>query len=206
MNRGYSYEEKIIKSDASDLEYAYISENLDKLDGFNTRIDWERVYPYGDTLRSILGSVSSSEQGIPKEEKSNYLSKGYSLSDRVGISYLEKQYEEYLKGEKDVYEVVDSHNVKLVKEGKRGKDIVLSIDINLQQEVEMIIIEQMKRAKGEANTEYYDHSSVIIQEPNTGEILAIASKKIINGEFVDNITSILTSPITPGSVVRVLVC
>lgn len=202
MNRGYSYEEKIIKSNASDLEYAYISENLDKLDGFNTRIDWERVYPYGDTLRSILGSVSSSEQGIPKEEKSNYLSKGYSLSDRVGISYLEKQYEEYLKGEKDVYEVVDSHNVKLVKEGKRGKDIVLSIDINLQQEVERIIIEQMKRAKGEANTEYYDHSSVIIQEPNTGEILAIASKKIINGEFVDNITSILTSPITPGSVVK----
>lgn len=202
MNRGYSYEEKVIKSDVSDLEYAYISENLNKLDGFNTRIDWERVYPYGDTLRSILGTVSSSEQGIPKEEKDNYLSKGYSLSDRVGISYLEKQYEEYLKGEKDIYEVVNSHNVKLVKEGKRGKDIVLTIDINLQQEVERIIIEQMKRAKGEANTEYYDHSSVIIQEPNTGEILAMASKKIVNGGFVDNITSILTSPITPGSVVK----
>lgn len=202
MNKGYSYQEKIIKSDASDVEYAYISENLDKLSGFSTRIDWERVYPYGDTLRSILGNVSSPEQGIPKEEKDTYLSKGYSLSDRVGISYLEKQYEEYLKGEKDVYEIVNSHDTKLVKEGSRGKDIVLSIDINLQQEVERIIIEQMNRAKGEANTEYYDHSSVIIQEPNTGEILAIASKKIVNGNFVDNITSILTSPITPGSVVK----
>lgn len=202
MNKGYSYQEKIIKSDASDLEYAYISENLDNLEGFSAKIDWERVYPYGDTLRSILGNVSTSEQGIPKEEKDNYLALGYSLTDRVGISYLEKQYEEYLKGEKDIYEIVNSHDTKLVKEGKRGKDIVLSIDINLQQEVEKIIIEQMKRAKGEANTEYYDHSSVIIQEPNTGEILAMASKKIVNGEIVDNITSILTSPITPGSVVK----
>lgn len=202
MNKGYSYQEKIIKSDVSDLEYAYISENLDKLEGFSAKIDWERVYPYGDTLRSILGNVSTSEQGIPKEEKDNYLALGYSLTDRVGISYLEKQYEEYLKGEKDIYEIVNSHDTKLVKEGKRGKDIVLSIDINLQQEVEKIIIEQMRRAKGEANTEYYDHSSVIIQEPNTGEILAMASKKIVNGEIVDNITSILTSPITPGSVVK----
>lgn len=202
MNKGYSYQEKIIKSDVSDLEYAYISENLDKLEGFSAKIDWERVYPYGDTLRSILGNVSTSEQGIPKEEKDNYLALGYSLTDRVGISYLEKQYEEYLKGEKDIYEIVNSHDTKLVKEGKRGKDIVLSIDISLQQEVEKIIIEQMRRAKGEANTEYYDHSSVIIQEPNTGEILAMASKKIVNGEIVDNITSILTSPITPGSVVK----
>jgi cell division protein FtsI/penicillin-binding protein 2 len=202
MNKGYSYEEKTIKSDASDEEYAYISENNEMLDGFNTNIDWERVYPYGDTLRSILGTVSSSSQGIPLEEKDYYLEKGYSLTDRVGLSYLEKEYEEYLHGEKAVYEVVNSNETRLVKEGSRGNDIVLSIDINLQQEVERILEEQIKRAKTEANTEYYDHSSVVIQDPNTGEILAMASKKIVNGEIIDNTTSILTSPITPGSVVK----
>ena len=42
-----------------------------------------------------------------------------------------KQYEEYLRGEKAEYEMVNSHELKLVKEGKRGNDIVLSIDINL---------------------------------------------------------------------------
>ena len=202
MNRGYAYEEKIIKSDASDVEYAYISENNETLNGFNTKIDWERVYPYGDIFKSMLGTVSTSTQGIPAEEKDYYLSKGYSLNDRVGISYLEKQYEEYLHGEKAIYEVVNSHETKLVKEGSRGKDIVLSIDINLQREVERILAEQIRGAKGEANTEFYDHSSVIIQDPKTGEILAMASKKIVNGEIVDNITSILTSPITPGSVVK----
>ncbi|MBQ6498235.1 MAG: penicillin-binding protein 2 [Bacilli bacterium] len=202
MNKGYTYEEKIIKSNVTDKEYAYVSENNDILTGFNTKIDWERVYPYGDTFKTMLGKVSTSTQGIPAEEKDYYLEKGYNLNDRVGISYLEKQYEEYLHGEKDLYKVVNSHETKLLKEGSRGKDIVLSIDINLQKEVERILSEQITMAKGEANTEYYDHSSVIIQNPQTGEILAMAGKRIVNGNIVDNTTSILISPITPGSVVK----
>ena len=108
MNRGYAYEEKIIKSDVSDSEYAYISENNSEFDGFNTKLDWVRVYPYGDTLKTILGTVSSASQGIPAEEKDYYLDLGYSLNDRVGLSYLEKQYEEYLRGKKALYEVVNS--------------------------------------------------------------------------------------------------
>ena len=202
MNRGYAYEEKVIKSDVSDEEFAYISENNEKFPGFSTRVDWERIYPYGDTLKSILGTVSTASQGIPAEEKDEYLEAGYSLNEQVGLSYIEKQYEKYLRGKKAVYEVINSYELKLVEPGKRGNDIVLSIDINLQIAIEKIIEEQMRRAKGEPNTEYYDHSSVIIQEPNTGEILAIASKKIVNGEIVDNVTSMLISPITPGSVVK----
>lgn len=202
MNNGYTYEEKVIKNDATDEEFAYISENNDKLKGFNTRVDWERVYPYGDTLRTILGTVSSSSQGIPSEDKNYYLKLGYSLNDRVGLSYLEKQYESYLKGEKNVYEAVNSHELRLVKEGMRGNDVVLSIDINLQKEIDNLIDEAIIRAKSEANTEYYDHSSVIVTDPNTGEILAIASRKIVGDKIIDNVNSILISPITPGSVVK----
>lgn len=202
MNKGYTYDEKTIKEEATDEEYAYIAEHNSELDGFNTMLDWERVYPYGDTFRSILGTVSTTTQGLPAEEKDEYLAKGYALNDRVGLSYLEKEYEEYLRGEKAEYEVVNSHELKLIKEGKRGNDIVLSIDINLQQELERILTEQVLKAKTEPNTEYYDHSSVVIQDPNTGEILAMASKKIVGDKVVDNTTSILTSPITPGSVVK----
>lgn len=202
MNKGYTYEEKVIKSNASDREFAYISEANEELDGFNTRIDWERVYPYGDTLRTILGSVSSSNQGLPKEDKDYYLKLGYSLNDRVGLNYLEKEYEEYLQGEKSVYEAVNSHELRLKKEGKAGNDIVLTIDINLQKEIENIIDQYVLQGKKDANTEYYDHSSVIIQEPKTGEVLAMASRKLVGDKFVDNTNSILISPITPGSVVK----
>ena len=97
MNKGYSYAEKVIKnSDVTDAEYAYISENIDNLKGFNTKLDWERVYLYGDTFKSILGNVSSNTQGIPSELSEEYLKRGYTLDDRVGISYLEYQYEDYL--------------------------------------------------------------------------------------------------------------
>lgn len=204
MNHGYTYEEKTIKTGESltEEEYAYIAENTQKLNGFNTKLDWERTYPYGDVFRSVLGTISTSKEGLPASDKAYYLSKGYSLNDRVGLSYLEKQYEEYLKGTKEKYQVVNSHELKLLKEGKRGNDLVLSIDINLQKEVEQILTDQVRKTKTEMNTTYYDHSSVIIQEPTTGEILAMSSKKIVNDEIIDHTTSILTSPITPGSVVK----
>ena len=203
MNKGYAYDEKTIRTgDVTDEEYAYISENNEELTGFNTRLDWERVYPYGDTFKTILGKVSSASQGLPVEEKEYYLKQGYSLNDRVGISYIEKQYETYLRGTKALYEVINSNELKLVSEGKRGNDIVLTIDINLQKQLEEILTDEVTKAKSEANTQYYDHSSAIIQDPQTGEVLAMASKQIVNGTIVDNTSSVLTSPVTPGSVVK----
>ncbi len=205
MNNGYSYDDKLIKEGASDYEYAYVLQNKDDLKGFDASISWQRSYPYGDTLRQILGSVSTTSQGVPEELKSKYLSKGYELSDRVGLSYLELEYEDELSGKKDEYEVKNGVK-KLVKEGKRGNDIVLSIDINLQQELEKIIEEELINAKSEANTQYYDHTSVVITDPKTGEILAMASKQITKTQegykISDYTTNILTGSDTPGSIVK----
>ena len=200
MNKGYSYDKKIIKSDVSDREYAYIAENNEDLDGFNTEEDWVRYYPYGDTLKTILGSVSNN--GLPLEEKDYYLKKGYSLNDRVGVSYLEKEYEEYLKGEKAIYEQINSSTLSLVKEGTKGNDIYLSIDIELQKKIEEYLDEEVKKTKNEANTKYYNHSTIIVEDPNTGEIIAMASRRIKDGKIVDNTAAILTNPVTPGSVVK----
>ena len=207
MNKGYTYDEKIIKSDdVTEEEYAYIAEHAQMLSGFNTKLDWERVYLYGDTFRSILGTVSTTTQGIPSDSKEEYLSKGYALSDRVGLSYIEKQYESYLRGKKEKYRVINRHELLLIEEGERGNDIVLTIDIKLQQEVERILAEEVVKNKNEANTKYYDHSFVIIQDPNTGEVLAMAGKKAVleNGKYVakDYTPAMLTSPMTPGSVVK----
>ncbi len=207
MNKGYSYDEKIIKNDnVTEEEYAYISENIDNLKGFNTKLDWERVYLYGDTFKTILGSVSSDSQGIPKELSEEYLSKGYSLDDRVGISYLEYQYEEYLKGTKTTYRLLSDNSYELVSEGKRGNDIVLSIDINLQKALEEILTEEVLNAKNEYGTAYYDHSFVVISDPNTGEILAMAGKKVAEKDgqryVVDYTPGVVTLPVTPGSIVK----
>lgn len=205
MNDGYSYDEKIIKEDVLDEEYSYIIQNKEILKGINVTTTWKRYYPYEDTLREVLGNVSTSKQGLPENLKSTYLNKGYSLNDRVGISYLELQYEDELFGKKSIYEVKGGVKT-LVKEGSRGNDIVLSIDINLQKELENIIEQELIKAKSEANTEYFDHSSVIITDPNTGDILAMASKRItktLDGyKISDYTTNLLTGSDTPGSIVK----
>lgn len=208
MNKGYSYAEKVIKSkDITEKEYAVISENIDFLHGFNTKLDWERVYLYGDTFKSILGSVSSDTQGIPSELAEYYLDNGYSLADRVGISYLEYQYENYLKGTKAIYKVLPDNTYELVSEGKRGNDIVLTIDINLQKYLEEVLTSEVMSAKGEVNTEYYNRSFAVVSDPNTGEILAMGGKQIREREdgsryIVDYTPGIVTLPVTPGSIVK----
>ena len=207
MNKGYYYSENIIKTYASEEEYAYVAENKDKLNGFNVKLEWERKYLYGDTFKTILGNISSTKSGIPKELKDYYISKGYSLNDKVGVSFLEYQYEDLLKGEKAVYRLNDDNSYSLIKDGTRGNDIVLSIDINLQREIENILDEEIMNAKmNDLNTSLYDGSHVIVTDPNTGEILAFASKMIVekNNEYkmYDNSPALLTNPVTPGSIVK----
>lgn len=203
MNQGYSYSEKIIKSsNVTDSEYAYFSENNYKLKGFDTKVNWERNYLYQDTLKKILGSVGS----IPKEEKESYLKKGYELTDIVGLSNIEKQYEDILKGTKAKYKKVASNKLVLLEDAKRGNDIVLSVDINLQKEVDSIIDRELIRAKGEANTKYLSKTYAIIQQPSTGEVLAISGREVIkqNQEYItyDITPYSLTDPMTPGSVIK----
>ena len=208
MNTGYSYDEKVIKNeDVTDEEYALVSENISELEGVNTKLDWERTYPYGSVFRSILGNVSSSKSGIPAELKDYYLDKGYSLDDRVGTSNLEYQYEDLLKGKKNKYQVMNDGSYKLLEEGKRGNDIVLTIDIELQKALEEILTEEALNAKKEANTEYYNGSFVIITNPKTGEILAMAGKQLKQNDdgsysVIDFTSGVTQSTAVMGSVVK----
>lgn len=202
MNHGYSYEEKVIKSNATDEEFSYFSENNETYNGINTKVTWERKYLYGDTLKSILGSVGS----IPKENKNAYLNKGYSLTDKVGISNIEKQYEDILKGTKAKYIKKSNNTLEKISDAKRGNDIVLSIDINLVKEIDNIIEEQLIRAKSEANTKYLNKTYVIITSPTTGEILAMSGRNLYKSDnsykSYDITPYALTDPMAPGSVVK----
>ncbi len=208
MNKGYYYTEKNIKNEnVTDEEYAKIAENIDKIPGFNVKLDWERYYPYGSVFKTILGNVSSSTSGIPYNLKDYYLNEGYSLTDRVGTSYIEYQYEKYLRGVKATYEINKDGSYTEISKGSRGNDIVLTIDINLQKAVEEILEEELIIAKNERYTDYFDKSYVIINDPRTGEILAMAGKQIIKNEdgvytILDYTPGVITSSVTPGSIVK----
>ena len=203
MNQGYSYQEKVLKTEGvTDEEYAFFSENADCFHGVNTKVTWQRKYLYGETLRSVLGNIGP----VTKENKQKYLSLGYQLTDRVGTSNLELQYENILKGVKARYLKEGNSSLTKISDAVRGNDIVLTIDIELQKKVDELIDQELIRAKGEANTKYLDKTYVVIEQPNTGEILAISGRKLVkteNGYQGTDITPYaLTDPMAPGSVVK----
>ncbi len=195
MQNGYSYDNKIIKENISDKECARISEL--NISSVTCEVSWQRLYNY-DSLNSIYGTIGS----IPSEEIKDYLDNGYSINDTVGISYLEKEYEDYLKGTKDLYQVNNDNTLTLIKEGKRGNDLYLSIDIELQQKVEEILKRNIESGKKLKNTEYYDRSFALVSNPSTGAIIAAAGFKYKDENFVDITNEIATSSFIVGSVIK----
>ncbi|MEH6980212.1 penicillin-binding protein, partial [Bacillus pseudomycoides] len=100
MSSGYQMTPQIIKKDVTEQEYTRISENLAKLPGIDATVDWERNYVNGELFRSVLGNITSAEEGLPKEHLDSYLVRGYNRNDRVGKSYIEQRYEDVLHGTK----------------------------------------------------------------------------------------------------------
>lgn len=213
LDSGYALTPQIVKNkDVTNQEYAVVSEHLEELPGVDTTTDWERRYVYGNTFRSVLGSVTSDDEGIPRERLDYFLARDYSRNDRVGKSYLEAQYEDVLHGKKaKIKNITDkSGNVietEKVYEGERGKDLVLTIDIELQQRVEKIIEEELKAAKRFGGTSLLDRAFVVMMNPKTGEILAMAGKMITknengNIELKDYALGTMTSAYAMGSAVK----
>ncbi|MGG1782621.1 penicillin-binding protein, partial [Bacillus paranthracis] len=138
MSSGYQLTPQIIKKDVTDEEYARISENLAKFPGVDATVDWERNYVNGNLFRSVLGNITSSEEGLPKENLDSYLVRGYNRNDRVGKSYIEQRYEDILHGTKEeVKNVTDKAgniiNTEIISKGKSGNSITLTIDMELQK-------------------------------------------------------------------------
>lgn len=201
MNEGYSYQNKVILPNVDASLVANLTEA--NISGIFIEPFWKRVYPYGNVLRSIFGSLN---EGIPLEKKDWYLKNGYELTDVVGASYLEEQYESYLKGEKAVYYVNGDQSLTMVSEAKRGNDLYLSIDINLQLKLEETVKNTLSKVKKMPNTEYLKESYALMSDPQTGSILAITGLRLLkNGkheEFQEVTSEAVLSSFTSGSIVK----
>lgn len=195
LTDGYSYDSKIIKEDVSDEICAKV--NTTNIPGLTCEYTTKRIYLY-DTLNDIYGHVGN----ISKENKEYYLNNGYSLNDQVGLSYLEKEYDEYLRGKKAEYLVNSDNSLTLIKDSVQGNDIYLSIDIDLQLKINDIIKKNLTKSESLKNTKYYNTSYVIVSNPNTGEILASTGIMKIKDNYHDVSTNLLTSSFTVGSVIK----
>ena len=197
VNNSYKYEDIILKDNLTEGEVSLVLNSDVK--GLFIKESFERFYPYKDTLKNVLGSVGF----IQKENKNYYLKKGYKLYEKVGISGLEKEYEEYLKGTNAKYKVNNDNSLTLISHGKKGSDLYLSIDINLVNEINTIIKEELVKAKKHLNTQYLNDAFVIVGNPKTSEVYSLNGQRYLNDEtFTDISLNNINSAFTMGSVVK----
>jgi cell division protein FtsI/penicillin-binding protein 2 len=214
FSSGYKYSPQIIKNeDVTPKEFAVVSEHLHSLPGVDTTTDWERSYAFDKTLKSVLGNITKSDEGLPAEQLDYFLSRGYSRNDRVGKSYLELQYEDVLRGHKSKVRNVTEHDgtvleTQVISDGQRGKDLLLSTDMDLQIAVEKIIEEELANAKGFPGTNLLDRAYVVLLDPRNGEILTMAGKRIVKDketgkvEMQDDALGTFTTSYNVGSAVK----
>lgn len=199
---------KVILEDVDSDSVAKLMENKDKYRGFDVNLgSWKREYPYKDTLRDVLGSITTSKQGVPSELRSYYEAMGYSLTDRVGQSGLEKQYEDLLSGTPRVSEIsYDSDGTAIMNEtssGKNGYDLHLTIDVELQKKVDDILEDTLKKYAGTAGREKFKKAIVVLMNPQTGEIYAMSGKYLDEDGKIQNYSSgAYLDAFVSGSVVK----
>lgn len=184
MMSGYAFSPQIIKSDnVTDEEFAIVSERLSDpvLAGVNTTTDWERVRKSTNT---ILGTTTSPTEGIPRSHLDFYLARDYLRNDRVGKSFTEQYYEDLLQGQKSVVKNVKDRKgkvveTKTVREGEPGKDLVLTIDSELQKELEDIVSSKLLQLKSFGYARALDRIFLVMLNPNNGEVLSLVGKQVV---------------------------
>ena len=179
MVSGYALSPQIIKGENVTVEeFARVSERLNELTGVNTTTDWRRVR---NSNLAILGTTTLPKEGIPRSDLNHYLARDYSRNDRVGRSYVEQQYEEILQGQKSVVKnITDGKgrviDTQTVYEGDPGKDLVLSIDTEVQAKLEEIVTQRLLEMKRNSGTRHLDRMFFTMMDPNTGEVIAMVGK------------------------------
>lgn len=192
----------------SDTQVAVIASASKELPGISISTSWDRKV-LETSLSSIVGSVSSEKSGLPAEEVDAYLKKGYSLNDRVGTSYLEKQYEEVLQGKRTVKEIhLDKHgdmeSVENIEEGSKGNNIKLTIDLAFQDSVDALLKSYFNSELGNGGAKYSEGVYAVALNPKTGAVLSMSGIKhdLNTGELTQDSLGTVTNVFVPGSVVK----
>ena len=164
-----------------------IEEKNSDLPGVEVVAESVRYYPNGNTASHVLGYLGQ----ISESMKANYV--GYKSNDMVGQEGIEKAYESILKGKDGTKNVEVNAFGELVRvinetEPQKGKDVYLTIDLELQKTAEAALkqaLTEIQRA-GTFESQWGDYKygtayknanvgAVVALDVKTGDVLAMAS-------------------------------
>lgn len=158
-----------IADDVSSKTVAEIKEDGVKYLGADVQVVAYREYADSTLAPHIIGTVRK----INAEEYLERKDMGYSITDEIGESGIEAACEDDLRGtagEKTV-KIYNDGTVteEITKEPVQGDTVVLTIDKGLQK------VAQQKLAKICNGVSYLSTGAVVVNDVNTGEILAAAN-------------------------------
>lgn len=153
-------EKQLTKDEVEEFETA-MEDSANRIEGVWLEEDYIRRYPYDTLACNVIG---------------------YTVSGNVGQYGIEQEYSETLNGENGRsynYLNEDLEQEKSVRAATDGNSVVSTIDITLQQIVENAIAEfQEKYTDAYREGDGSKTAAAIMMDPNTGEILAMASNRV----------------------------
>lgn len=168
--KGNDFAAVIIKSDVERDVVLRVEERHLRLPGVIVQPESSRLYPYGALLSHILGymlPITEEQLAARQQDKEA----AYQPDDRIGAAGIEATYERELRGRpgKKLYEVDATErpvNDLSIDSPDPGRNLTLSIDVDLQKDVESILKEGMGKSES---------AVAIVMDPRNGQILAMVT-------------------------------
>jgi penicillin-binding protein 2 len=190
-SQGYrKYMPAKIANGVSNNTIVVIEEKSSDLPGVKVVAESVRYYPNGSTASHVLGYLGQ----ISESKKDEYVNKkGYRTTDMVGQDGIEKTYESTLKGRdgtKNVEVNAFGELVRVINEAqpRKGKDVYLTIDLELQKTAEAALKQALSEIQrgGVFKSQWGDFKygtayrnanvgAVVALDVETGDVLAMAS-------------------------------
>lgn len=188
---------------AEDVSYdvaARLGEMKSDFPGFKTEIEYTRVNQAG-VWKDVIGSVTASY--LPLERAEYLLSLGYPMNAQTGKTGIELTYESLLKGGFSKVKSCEDGTLIPVEMGYPGYDLTLTLDLDLQHELEQVLTETLISVKDVPERKTMNQILFILGDPENGDIIAASSAKLTEtGEVVFDTASLYSSSFVPGSIVK----
>lgn len=171
-----AYVPTVLATDLTQDIVTKIEEQRNELPGISVDVQPIRYYPYNEMAAQIFGYVGQIDEEDMKRLKGQ---EGVSNITQIGRAGLESYYDDILRGKDGGRQVeVDAAGTP-VKEMERknptaGHNIHLTIDLNLQQAAEDAMDKQIANGIGTHGI------AAVAIDPNTGAVLAMASRPAFN--------------------------
>lgn len=171
-----TYLPTVLATDLTQDVVTRVEERRNDLPGISVDVQPIRYYPYNEMAAQVLGYVGQIDENDMKRLEGQ---DGITTVTQIGRAGLEAYYDDILRGKDGARQVEVDATGRPVKEMERknpmaGRNMHLTLDLYLQQAAERAMDAQLANGIG------VNGIAVVAMDPNTGAILAMASRPSYN--------------------------